>query len=121
MWPKRVRIPSLLTPISVSYLHGRNIIFRDLKSKNILVSISSQLTLSLQVDKSSEWKAKVCDFGFARDILGQHMRPMTVCGTGTLRKECANMHSDEWMAPEVILGMDYNQRADVFSYGIVLV
>jgi serine/threonine protein kinase len=33
---------------------------------------------------------------------------MTICGT------------DDWMAPEVILGMEYGQSADVFSFGIVL-
>ena len=33
---------------------------------------------------------------------------MTLCGT------------DPWMAPEVILGHDYDSSADVFSYGIVL-
>jgi serine/threonine protein kinase len=33
---------------------------------------------------------------------------MTICGT------------DDWMAPEVILGLDYGQPADVFSFGIVL-
>jgi serine/threonine protein kinase len=33
---------------------------------------------------------------------------MTLCGT------------EEWMAPEVILGMAYDERADVFSYGLIL-
>eukprot|EP01100_Stratorugosa_tubuloviscum_P000516 TRINITY_DN1114_c0_g1_i2.p1 TRINITY_DN1114_c0_g1~~TRINITY_DN1114_c0_g1_i2.p1 ORF type:complete len:457 (+),score=241.05 TRINITY_DN1114_c0_g1_i2:104-1474(+) len=78
---------------AMAYLHSKNILFRDLKSKNILLEGN---------------KAKICDFGLARAHTGQTNRPMTICGT------------DEWMAPEVILGMDYNNSADVFSYGIVL-
>jgi len=79
---------------AMAYLHSKNILFRDLKSKNILLEESG--------------KAKICDFGLARSGLGMAARPMTICGT------------DDWMAPEVILGMDYNTQADVFSYGIVL-
>jgi serine/threonine protein kinase len=33
---------------------------------------------------------------------------MTLCGT------------DEWMAPETMMGLDYNQAADVFSFAIYL-
>ena len=53
-------------------------------------------------------RAKICDFGFARLNDKREARAMTLCGT------------DDWMAPEVIMGMDYNEKADVFSYGIVL-
>jgi len=35
-------------------------------------------------------------------------RPMTLCGT------------DDWMAPEMIMGFQYDNKVDVFSYGIVL-
>ena len=50
----------------------------------------------------------MCDFGFARFNEIREARALTLCGT------------DDWMAPEVILGMDYNEKADVFSYGIVV-
>jgi len=78
---------------AVAYLHSRSIIHRDLKSKNLLVD--------------TNWKIKVCDFGFARTAQ-KSARPMTICGTG------------EWMAPEIILGQAYSQKADVFSFGIVM-
>jgi len=78
---------------SMAFLHSKDIIHRDLKSKNLLVDVG--------------WRIKVCDFGFARKI-SKETQEMTICGT------------DEWMSPQVILGMEYGKKADVFSYGIVL-
>jgi len=89
-WRLRIKI-AMDIAAAMAYVHSRNIIHRDLKSKNLLVDES--------------WRVKVCDFGLARTTAN---RPMTLCGT------------DDWMAPEVILGMQYNQKADVFSFGIVL-
>lgn len=43
--------------------------------------------------------------GFAR--VNASNRPMTLCGT------------DDWMAPEMIMGFQYDNKVDVFSYGIV--
>merc|ERR1711982_304301 len=92
-WQLRARI-ALDIACAMAYLHSKNIIFRDLKSKNILID--------------EHFRAKLCDFGFARLNEKREARALTLCGT------------DDWMAPEVILGMDYNEKADVFSYGIVL-
>jgi len=95
-WKLRLQIASNVAS-SMAFLHSKKIIHRDLKSKNLLVDIN--------------WKIKVCDFGFARSFAfepGTNRRQMSICGT------------EDWMAPEVMLGMDYNEKADVFSYGIVL-
>jgi serine/threonine protein kinase len=58
----------------------------------------------LQVDSS--FRIKICDFGFARAADSKEF--MTMCGT------------DEWMAPEVILGDKYDESADVFSFGVII-
>jgi len=79
---------------SLQYLHSQGIIHRDVKSNNLLVE--------------EDWTIKVCDFGFARDI-DKSTESMTLCGT------------DEWMAPEVALGEKYDAKADVFSFGMVIV
>jgi len=92
-WQVRGRI-ALDIACAMAYLHKKNIIFRDLKSKNVLID--------------QNYRAKMCDFGFARLNDKREARAMTLCGT------------DDWMAPEVIMGMEYNDKADVFSYGIVL-
>ncbi|KAF0979932.1 hypothetical protein FDP41_001085 [Naegleria fowleri] len=76
------------------YLHSNNppIVHRDFKSANLLV------------DKN--WSVKVADFGMSRILDSQQQ--MTVCGTA------------ETCAPEVLKRSMYTEKADVYSYGIVL-
>lgn len=78
----------------LTYLHSLNpiVLHRDLKSRNIL------LTNTLQ--------AKLTDFGVSRE---RSDRTMT-----------AGVGSYLWMAPEVMKGMRYDEKADVFSLGVVL-
>lgn len=93
-WPTRISM-SLDIARAMAYLHSRNILFRDLKGKNILVG--------------DHKCAKVCDFGLARMTKGRGVKKaMTLCGT------------EEYMPPEIILGMDYDEKADVFSFGILM-
>ncbi|KAM3273625.1 hypothetical protein ACQJBY_043049 [Aegilops geniculata] len=75
------------------YLHQRGIIHRDLKTANLLM------------DK--DHVVKVADFGVARF---QDQGGIMTAETGTYR----------WMAPEVINHQPYDNKADVFSFAIVL-
>lgn len=77
----------------MEYLHLNDIIHRDLKSANLLMD-------TLQV-------VKVADFGVARVL---HQEGVMTAETGTYR----------WMAPEVINHQPYDQKADIFSFAIVL-
>eukprot|EP01123_Difflugia_compressa_P008922 TRINITY_DN282_c0_g1_i1.p1 TRINITY_DN282_c0_g1~~TRINITY_DN282_c0_g1_i1.p1 ORF type:complete len:297 (-),score=52.08 TRINITY_DN282_c0_g1_i1:195-1085(-) len=90
-WIRKVKI-ALDVACGMAYLHARSIIFRDLKSENLLLDDTG--------------KTKICDFGFARKSI-QRSR-MTMCGT------------DEFMAPEIMMGNEYDFKADVFSYGMLL-
>lgn len=77
----------------MSYIHQCGILQRDLKSKNCLLS--------------ENLVVKVADFGLARyksKLYGQY----TFVGTPF------------WAAPEVIRHEDYDEKADVYSYAIVL-
>lgn len=90
-WLLRARIATDVA-YAMTFLHSKGIIHRDLKSNNLLVA--------------DNWKIKVCDFGFSRRVNKGEL--MTLCGT------------DEWMAPEVSCGVRYDEKADVFSFGMVL-
>ena len=78
----------------MQHLHSNNVVHRDLKSGNILLSFGLF--------------AKVCDFGTARTMAKTAMTTQK----GTYR----------WMAPEIMEGVEakINKMCDVFSYGMVL-
>jgi len=86
------------TAAGIAWLHGATpqIVHRDLKPQNLLVD--------------SNWNVKVCDFG-----LSQVKLPETVIRDGT-----SIPGTPLWMAPEVLLGKDVDEKADVYSFGIVL-
>lgn len=91
-WDDRKRI-SLEIARGMNYLHSfpTPIIHRDLKSLNILID--------------DFFKAKIGDFGWTR-LKSEKMTNKI----GTF----------QWMAPEVIEGHRYSEKADVFSFGIIL-
>ncbi len=88
----------------VSFLHDKGIIHRDLKSQNVLVYYEKDRT-----------RAKVADIGIAKIVKQETLSTMTK-GAGT----------PLWMAPEVIQAqgekekITYDEKVDVYSYGIIL-
>ncbi|CAM9499846.1 unnamed protein product [Chrysoparadoxa australica] len=81
----------------MKYLHRRvNLIQRDLKSKNIMVD--------------DNFNGKICDFGLSRHYQENpaNSKLMTFCGT------------PYWTAPEIIRQESYTEKADVYSFAIVM-
>lgn len=86
---------------AMTYLHGKKIVFRDIKPDNIGFDANGVL--------------KLFDFGLAKEL-----RPgMKQRKDGTY-KLTANTGSRRYMAPEVAKGQSYNQSVDVYSFGILL-
>lgn len=79
---------------ALQYLNERGIIHRDLKPHNILMSRDKKIL-------------KIADFGFAR-IMDDEAFTQTQCG------------SPLYMAPEVLMGDEYTNKADLWSVGVIL-
>eukprot|EP01129_Flabellula_baltica_P011574 TRINITY_DN509_c0_g1_i2.p1 TRINITY_DN509_c0_g1~~TRINITY_DN509_c0_g1_i2.p1 ORF type:complete len:404 (+),score=80.43 TRINITY_DN509_c0_g1_i2:517-1728(+) len=77
----------------VRYLHLKGIAHRDLKLENILVTDTENLTV------------KISDFGLSKNFSDGILS--TACGT------------PEYVAPEVLLSVPYDQSADIWSIGVI--
>jgi serine/threonine protein kinase len=75
--------------------HHQGVIHRDLKSQNIIINAANQI--------------KIIDFGLAHST---HLQGMTA--TGLI------MGTPEYMSPEQVEGKRVDERADIYSLGIIL-
>ncbi|CAG9316555.1 unnamed protein product [Blepharisma stoltei] len=78
----------------LAFLHHQHRIHRDIKSDNVLISLDG--------------KVKLGDFGYAAQLTTDQDKRHTVVGTPS------------WMAPELVVGSDYDTKVDIWSLGIVL-
>ncbi|KAF9934733.1 hypothetical protein FBU30_000591 [Linnemannia zychae] len=94
-WDTRISF-AIDISLALAYLHHKNIIHRDLKGENLLISENMRI--------------KVCDFGFSRFEAknAAEMSRISYCGT------------DGYMAPEILLGEDFDCSIDVFSFGVII-
>ncbi|CAL1298292.1 unnamed protein product [Larinioides sclopetarius] len=87
---------------AMKVLNQKEVVHRDLKPQNILLCHSGKLD-----PPPSEITLKIADFGFARFLTDGGMAA-TLCG------------SPMYMAPEVIMSLKYDAKADLWSIGTIV-
>jgi serine/threonine protein kinase len=80
--------------LGLEYLHSENVIYRDLKPENLLLTQEGHICLT--------------DFGIAKEGLSDNDRTDTFCGT------------PEYLAPEILENNPYGKGVDWWSFGTLM-
>ena len=102
-WEQRINVAKDIAS-GMAYLHSMNIIHRDLNSQNCLVRENGTVV--------------VADYGLARIISSN--RRYSNGKRRDRRKRYTVVGNPYWMAPEMMKGKKYDEKVDVFSFGIIL-
>ena len=86
--------------------HDQGVTHRDLKPANVMVT--------------PEGRVKVLDFGLARLRLEAASAEESTAPTASLASEASFEGTIPYMAPEQLEGREQDQRADIFSLGVLL-
>jgi len=82
---------------ALNYLHGTNLVHRDLKTENVMVEDTN----------SDEINVKLIDFGFAK-VTADNEPLMEFVGT------------PYFVAPEIVARKPYNSKCDIWSLGVLV-
>jgi p21-activated kinase 1 len=102
------------TAQGLQHLHKHGVIHRDVKSHNMLLSLTGDIKLSTYHDVLSRcdltlaMSPTLADFGLCAQISPQ-AKNTTMVGT------------PYWMAPEVIKRQEYGSKVDIWSLGIMAI
>ncbi|XJO75848.1 hypothetical protein BDV3_006463 [Batrachochytrium dendrobatidis] len=91
---KRARFYACEVLMALEYLHQNNIVYRDLKLDNILLTPAGHI--------------KIADYGLCKENMPQGVTTGTFCGT------------PEFMAPEILSEKPYTRAVDWWAFGVLI-
>jgi p21-activated kinase 1 len=104
------------TAQGLEHLHRHGVIHRDIKSDNVLLSMSGEIKLSACTRSLFPQRfiifrtCSLADFGFCAQISDpSQAKRTTMVGT------------PYWMAPEVVTRKEYGAKVDIWSLGIMAI
>ncbi|KAG0298858.1 Serine/threonine kinase [Dissophora globulifera] len=80
--------------LALQYFHQNNIVYRDLKLDNILLTIDGHI--------------KIADYGLCKENMSFGVTTRTICGT------------PEFMAPEILEEQPYDRAVDWWAFGVLM-
>lgn len=92
--PQKAKFYACEVLLALKYFHENNIVYRDLKLDNILLTKKGHI--------------KIADYGLCKENMDFDSKTSTFCGT------------PEFMAPEVVLGKQYDKNVDWWAFGVLL-
>ncbi|KAK9818283.1 hypothetical protein WJX72_010061 [[Myrmecia] bisecta] len=93
-WYRRGRKVALDIARGLTYLSSISVIHLDVKSPNILLA--------------ADGTAKIADVGLSRVLTKTHLSTISCVGTFA------------WAAPELLTGLRCTEKADIYSFGVIL-
>ncbi|CAF1099249.1 unnamed protein product [Rotaria magnacalcarata] len=138
-WLQRLRYAKDIAA-GMEYLHSCNIIHRDLNSSNCLVKSDGQVVVAdfglsrINLEDDDYVSAPMNDGSSGSFRREQRSTSTTITSNGNIvvvrpktrrqilrdRQRYTVVGSPYWMAPEMLKGQCYDERVDIFSFGIML-
>lgn len=80
--------------LALEHLHSKDVVYRDLKPENVLIDAKGYI--------------RITDFGLSRQNVGDASGAKSICGT------------PEYLAPEIVLRMEYGKAVDWWTVGSII-
>lgn len=80
--------------LALEHLHSKNMVYRDLKPENVLIDEKGYI--------------RITDFGLSRTNVTEGNGAKSICGT------------PEYLAPEIVMRMEYGQAVDWWTLGSII-
>jgi len=138
-WLKRLRYAKDIAS-GMEYLHSCNVIHRDLNSSNCLVKMNGQVVVAdlglsrINLEDDEVYSSTTLSEPSHAIRREQRSTSTTITSNGNIvvvrpktrrqilrdRQRYTVVGSPYWMAPEMLKGQCYDERVDIFSFGIML-